>query len=92
MKLLIALIVMISSGALMADMVFMREWNQQKHIMHKDENGVTTQITSGDLFHLYPDISSDGKNIVYVEGKISETGAQDLYLITQNLQTNKIEK
>lgn len=75
-----------------ADMVFMREWDSQKHIMLKDSLGNITQITSGDLAHLYPDISPDGKNVVYVEGTISDTGAQDLYLVTKNLVTNKTQK
>lgn len=92
MKLITALTLMILSSTTMADMVFMREWDQQKHIMHTDNNGVTTQITSGDLMHLYPDISPDGKSVVYVEGQITETGSQDLYLVTQNLITKKIEK
>lgn len=76
----------------MADMVFMREWDSQKHIMHKNSEGITTQITSGDLMHLYPDISPDGKNVVYVEGKITDQGSQDLYLVTMNLETKKTER
>lgn len=80
------------SGASMADMVFMREWDSQKHIMHKNSEGVTSQITSGDLMHLYPDISPDGKNVVYVEGRITDQGTQDLYLVTMNLETKKTEK
>jgi hypothetical protein len=92
MKLIAALTLMIVSSASMADMVFMREWDSQKHIMHKNNDGVTTQITSGDLMHLYPDISPDGKNVVYVEGKITDQGSQDLYLVTMNLQTKKTER
>lgn len=92
MKLLAALTLMIISSASMADMVFMREWDSEKHIMHKNNDGVTTQITSGDLVHLYPDISPDGKNVVYVEGKITDQGSQDLYLVTMNLETKKTEK
>jgi hypothetical protein len=92
MKLIAALTIMIVSSASMADMVFMREWDSQKHIMHKNNDGITTQITSGDLMHLYPDISPDGKNIVYVEGKITDQGSQDLYLVTMNLETKKAER
>jgi N-acetylneuraminic acid mutarotase len=92
MKLITILTLMFFTNITFADMVFMREWGQHKHIMLKDSKGVTTQITSGDLVHLYPDISPDGKNVVYVEGTISENGSQDLYLITKNLITNKTEK
>lgn len=92
MKLIAALTLMIVSSASMADMVFMREWDSQKHIMHKTNDGITTQITSGDLMHLYPDISPDGKNVVYVEGKITDQGSQDLYLVTMNLETKKTER
>ncbi|MEA9355087.1 hypothetical protein SHI21_02690 [Bacteriovorax sp. PP10] len=92
MKLIAALTLIIVSSASMADMVFMRESDSQKHIMHKNNDGVTTQITSGDLMHLYPDISPDGKNVVYVEGKITDQGSQDLYLVTMNLETKKTER
>ena len=92
MKLLLAFTMIVLSGTAMADMVFMREWDSQKHIMHKNNEGVTSQITSGDLIHLYPDISPDGKNVVYVEGRITEQGTQDLYLVTMNLETKKTEK
>lgn len=92
MKLIVALTLIIVSSASMADMVFMREWDSQKHIMHKNNDGVTTQITSGDLMHLYPDISPDGKNVVYVEGRITDQGSQDLYLVTMNLETKKTER
>ena len=92
MKLLLALTLIAISSASMADMVFMREWDSQKHIMHKNSEGVTSQITTGDLMHLYPDITPDGKNIVYVEGRITEEGSQDLYLVTMDLKTKKTEK
>lgn len=92
MKLLLAFAMIALSAPTMADMVFMREWDSQKHIMHKNSEGVTSQITSGDLMHLYPDISPDGKNVVYVEGRITDQGTQDLYLVTMNLETKKTEK
>lgn len=91
MKFLSILMLLVSSSAF-ADMVFMREWDNQKHIMHTSKNNVTKQITEGDLMHLYPDISPDGKTVVYVEGKITETGSQELYIVTKNLVTNKTEK
>lgn len=89
MKFLTMTAMLLLSSSVFADMVFMREWDNQKHIMHKNNDGVTTQITSGDLVHLYPDITPDGKNVVYVEGKIFDNGTQDLYLVTKNLETGK---
>lgn len=91
MKFLSILMLLVSSSAF-ADMVFMREWDNQKHIMHTNSKNITTQITSGDLMHLYPDISPDGKTVVYVEGQITPAGTQELYLVTKNLETNKTEK
>ncbi len=91
MKFLSILMLIVSSSAF-ADMVFMREWDNQKHIMHTNSKNITTQITSGDLMHLYPDISPDGKTVVYVEGQITPAGTQELYLVTKNLETNKTEK
>lgn len=92
MKFITIVTLMIFTNLAFADMVFMRESQSQKHIMLVDKNGVETQITSGNLVHLYPDISPDGKNVVYAEGTISETGSQDLYLVTKNLKSNKTEK
>ena len=51
MRLLVTLALIVISGTSMADMVFMRESDMQKNIMLKDNKGVTTQITSGDLMH-----------------------------------------
>lgn len=92
MKFLMTMFFFIVSSSAFADMVFMREWDSHKHIMHSDADGSVTQITKGTLMHLYPDISPDGKTVVYVEGSISENGSQDLYLVTQNLDSGKIEK
>ncbi len=92
MKFLMTMIMLAFSSVTLADMVFMREWDSQKHIMLMKDDGSTSQVTSGDLMHLYPDISPDGKTLVYVEGKMLENGGQDLYLVTKNLETNKTEK
>ncbi len=81
------------SSASFADLVFMREWDNQKHIMHSSNYGTQAkQITNGNLVHLYPDISPDGKTVVYVEGTISENGTQDLYLVTMDLQSKQTRK
>lgn len=67
-----------------ADMVFMRENNQGKHIFLKNQNG-EKQITTGTNWHLYPDISSDGKNVVYVAG----ADQKNLELHLQSLELSK---
>lgn len=67
-----------------ADMVFMRENNQGKHIFLKNKTG-EKQITTGSNWHLYPDISSDGKNVVYVSG----ADQKNLELHLQSLESNK---
>jgi hypothetical protein len=92
MKFLTVLILVTLSVNSFADMVFMREFAAEKHIMLQDKIGTVKAITSGPLMHLYPDISSDGKSVVYVEGRILETGAQDLEIMIKNLDTNKVEK
>ncbi|MBC7712311.1 MAG: PD40 domain-containing protein, partial [Rhizobacter sp.] len=92
MKFLMTMILLVLSSTVFADMVFMRESGNQKHIMHMNAQGAVDQITSGDLVHLYPDITPDGKNVVYVEGTISDDGSQDLYLVTKNLVTGTTEK
>lgn len=48
-------------------LVFMRENAQGKHIVLKINNQ-ETQLTHSRNWHLYPDLSSDGKKVVWVEG------------------------
>jgi hypothetical protein len=48
-------------------MVFMRESTTAKHIVLKVA-GVEEVITRGSDWNLYPDISSDGQNVVWVQG------------------------
>jgi N-acetylneuraminic acid mutarotase len=92
MKFLAVLILATLSVNSFAEMVFMREFAEEKHIMLQDKTGAVKAITTGPLMHLYPDISSDGKSIVYVEGRILETGTQDLEIMIKNLETNQLEK
>lgn len=74
MKLIATTLFLVFASSIHAEMVFMRETevNQkaQKHILLQKNNGEIFQITEGDESHLYPDISSDGRTIVFVEGKI----------------------
>lgn len=69
-----------------ADMIFMRENNQGKHIFLSSNRG-TEQLTTGTDWNLYPDISSDGSKAVYVSG----TGQKDLQLRMFSLQDKKNE-
>ena len=48
-------------------LVFMRESAAEKQVMLL-QDGVETALTSGREWHLYPDISSDGDRVVWVEG------------------------
>ncbi len=67
-----------------ADMVFMRESNEGKHIFLKTETTLK-QLTTGSDWHLYPDISSDGKQVVYVAG----VSQKNLELHLHSLELNK---
>lgn len=74
-----------------ASMVFMRESENSKQIMFQANPAKEpVAITTGELAHLYPDISSDGKHIVYVEGTITDAGA-DLQLVIHNTLSKKNE-
>lgn len=68
MKLFIflSLLVCASVGA-SETMVFMRETPQGKHVVLKTGN-TETVLTRSKNWHLYPDLSSDGKKVVWVEG------------------------
>jgi N-acetylneuraminic acid mutarotase len=86
---LTALFLCIHSSFSFADMVFMRENADSKHIMFQKDNQKAVQLTSGNAAHLYPDITTDGKKVVYVEGTIDEKGA-DLNLVLRSLEDNSV--
>lgn len=49
--------------------VFMRENDGQKHIvMARGDGSEATQLTQGNAWHLYPDITPDGRRVAYAEG------------------------
>jgi hypothetical protein len=48
-------------------MVFMRESSAGKHVILR-QGGTETALTSGKMWHLFPDISADGQWVVWVEG------------------------
>ena len=70
-----------------ADIAYMQEWNDQKHIIVQDDNQKIRYQTQDTLWHIYPDLSSDGQKLIYVEG----TDAKNLKLALVDLNTkNKI--
>lgn len=68
-------------------LVFMRESSAGKHvILHQ---GTTeTPLTSGKMWHLYPDISADGQWVVWVEGP----NDRDLSVVLYNTTTRSRER
>jgi len=68
-------------------LVYMHEEGDAKQILLADENGKNAKaITSGEAWHLYPDIDGSGKHVAYVEGT-PETG---LNVVTQELATGTV--
>jgi N-acetylneuraminic acid mutarotase len=64
-------------------MVFLIESDAGKHVgLSSGDFTSYKNLTSGDDWHLYPSISSDGKKIAYVKG----SGAKDLKLMLKNTQ------
>lgn len=62
--------------------VFMSESVDSKQITLKHGQKVE-QVTEGDKWHLYPDISPDSKTVVFVEGE----GEDRLYLVVKDLDS-----
>jgi len=62
----------------------------EKQIAISNSDGTESyHLTSGSLWHLYPDIDSSGQWVAYVEGEgESETGPK-LNIVTLNLRTNE---
>lgn len=70
-------------------MVFLHESETQgKQVGVSSEKGEFELITSGENWHLYPDISSDGGQVAYIEG----SGKEDLGLVIQNLKTGETKR
>lgn len=68
-------------------MVFMRENANGKQIMLKEEHREMA-LTEGAEWHLYPDISADGKWVTWVEG----TDNRNLSVVLYNRETRSREK
>lgn len=68
-------------------LVFMRESAAGKHVILR-QGSTETQLTAGKNQHLYPDISADGKWVVWVEGP----NARDLTVVLYNTTTRGRER
>lgn len=82
MKLLL-LALALSSHAF-ADFVYMQETESGKTIQWKGPEGTRTLSASGSDWAIYPDITPDGKEFIFVEGP----GNSDLHLTYMNKKTN----
>jgi Tol biopolymer transport system component len=75
----------------LADLVYMKEDQQGKYVMLKNDKHSETQVIS-DLgsknWALYPDIAPDGEELIYVEGP----NQQDLALTYKNIAKNIVQK
>lgn len=86
---LITIFLFMASMAADDSLVFMKEFNKQKQIVLAKANGKNqTLVTSGENWHLYPDLSSDGQNVVYMQS----TGEYGFAILSTNLQSKSIRK
>ncbi len=63
-------------------MVFMREFQAQKHIFLKTDTKVE-QISSDSSWHLYPGITSDATKVVWVAGESERSLALEIFDLNQ---------
>jgi N-acetylneuraminic acid mutarotase len=90
MKLIVLLGLMLSSSVF-ADYVYMQEDKDSKSIQLYSSDTFTTQVVndiSNTLWAIYPDITPDGREFVYVEGP----GAEDLHLTYINPKKNLTQR
>ena len=79
-----------SSSGTSEKLIFMRESDSTKQIVLANADGAfQKQITAGDQWHLYPDISSDASKIVYSEGSDAKT-LSIVLVDTKNPESKKI--
>ncbi len=83
MKLMI--LAMLISFSAMADFVYMQETETSKTIQWSSAQGTRTLSESGNDWAIYPDISPDGSEFIFVEGP----GNNDLHLTYMNKKTNR---
>ncbi|MBY0516523.1 MAG: hypothetical protein K2P81_06420 [Bacteriovoracaceae bacterium] len=87
MKLIVLLCFWALPAFALTPVVFMRENAQGKQIIMKSGE-VETQLTQDKNWHLYPDISADGKWIVWVEG----VNDKNLSVVLYNVEKQTREK
>lgn len=89
MKLSILLSVLLSFSTFASEkIVYMKIENDERQIAIANSDGSQERlITTNSKWHLYPDISADGKQVVYVEGE----DGRNLNLIIQNLESGLTE-
>jgi hypothetical protein len=85
--LFLSLLISLPTWAAETAMVFMRETSQGKHVVLK-QNNTETVLTHGKNWHLYPDISADGKWVTWVEG----ASQRNLSVVLYNVQNKSREK
>jgi Tol biopolymer transport system component/N-acetylneuraminic acid mutarotase len=78
------LFVLMMSVTAMADFVYMQETETAKTIQWSGPEGTRTLSESGNEWAIYPDITPDGKEFIFVEGP----GNTDLHLTYMNKKTN----
>lgn len=97
MKMMISFIVLFSTFPIFAknrhvdqsSMVFMRELDKEKQIMMADGDGSNpVPLTKGKLWHLYPVLSPDGKEVTFMSG----TDEENTNILTMNVQTKTLEQ
>jgi len=77
----------VSAASAETRLVYMHEGEGGKQIFLADENGKNAKpITSGEAWHLYPDLDGAGKQVAYVEG----TQEAGLNIVTQDLATGVV--
>ncbi len=65
-------------------MIFMREHESQKHIfLARGDGAGAVQLTEGDAWHLYPDITPDGRFATYAQGP----NGNDLAIVVRDLES-----
>lgn len=90
MKLIVLLSLLLGAQAALADFVYMQEDKDGKSVILQTNEGTSTSVLneSAKEWAIYPDISADGEEFVYVEGP----GAEDLHLTYKNPKKNILQR
>tara|TARA_R110000868_G_scaffold258137_2_gene515376 strand:- start:772 stop:2589 length:1818 start_codon:yes stop_codon:yes gene_type:complete len=87
MRLFLALSLLVISLTSHSKMVFLVEGPLGKHVGMSQDQSSYQLLTSGEKWHLYPSISSNGEKIAYATGE----GADSLVLVVKNLKSREIQ-